>query len=85
MSSQWSPAEERAMASDPSEWVPVDVDVDPNAGMVFRVRFDRGECGELFEAVGDDNPFEFIKAAALERAREMIAEREAADSVTAAD
>ena len=85
MSREWTPEEERAMASDPSEWEPIEVDVDPTAGIVFDLDFDRSECALLFSAIGRSNPFEFIKTAALERAREMIAEREAADSLTATD
>ena len=85
MSREWTPEEERAMASDPSEWGSIEVDVDPTAGIVFDLDFDRSECALLFSAIGRSNPFEFIKTAALERAREMIAEREASDSLTAAD
>ena len=85
MSSEWTPEEERAMASDPSEGEPIEVDVDPTAGIVFDLDFDRSECAVLFSAIGRNDPFEFIKTAALERAREMIAEREASDSLTAAD
>ena len=85
MSREWTPEEERAMASDPSEWEPIEVDVDPTAGIVFDLDFDRSECAVLFSAIGRNDPFEFIKTAALERAREMIAEREASDSLTAAD
>ena len=52
MSREWTPEEERAMASDPSEWEPIEVDVDPTAGIVFDVGFDRSECAELMQAVG---------------------------------
>ena len=88
MSREWTPAEERAMASDPSEWEPIEVEVDPTAGIVFEVDFDRSECAVLFDAIGHSNPFEFIKAAALNRAREMLAAEKQppeANSVSAAD
>ena len=85
MSRERTPEEERAMASDPSEWEPIEVEVDPTAGIVFDVEFDRSECALLFSAIGHEDPFAFIKTAALERAREMITEREASDEVTAAD
>ena len=52
---------------------------------MFDLDFDRSECALLFSAIGRSNPFEFIKTAALERAREMIAECEASDGLTAAD
>ena len=85
MSREWTPEEESAMASEPSEWEPIEVDVDPTAGIVFDLDFDRSECALLFSAIGRNDPFAFIKSAVLERAREMIAEREASDGVTAAD
>ena len=58
---------------------------DPPPGVWFDLEFTQSEYVELMQAVGDGDPFEFIKAAVLERAREMVAEREAADSVTVAD
>lgn len=85
MSREWTPEEERAMASDPSEWEPIEVEVDPTAGIVFDVDFDSSECALLFSAIGRNDPFAFIKAAALDRARETIAERKTPDSLTAAD
>ena len=58
---------------------------DSPPGVWFDLEFTTSERDELMQAVGEADPFEFIKATALERARDMVAEREAADSVTAAD
>ncbi len=52
---------------------PIEIEVDRDAGIVFEVDFDRAECEVLFGAIGDANPFEFIKSAALERAHELLA------------
>ena len=64
---------------------PIEIEVDPDAGIVFEVDFDRAECEVLFGAIGDADPFEFIKSAALERAHELRAEADDAGSLTAAD
>ena len=58
---------------------------DPPLGVWFDLEFTQSECAELMQAVGDADPFAFIKAAALNHAREMIVEREASNGVTAAD
>ncbi len=71
----WQPASDAAFKVVP----------DPPPGVWFDLEFTQAECAELMQAVGDADPFEFIKTAALERAREMIAEREASDGLTAAD
>ena len=64
---------------------PIEIEVDPDAGIVFEVDFDRAECEVLFGAIGDADPFEFIKSAVLERAHELRAEADDAGSLTAAD
>lgn len=71
----WRPASDAAFKVVP----------DPPLGVWFDLEFTQSECAELMQAVGDADPFAFIKTAALNHARETIAEREASDGVTAAD
>ena len=57
-------------------------------GVLFDVEFSQSECEALLRAVGDGDPFQFIRAAALDRAREINAAEQGqvdADTVTAAD
>lgn len=57
-------------------------------GVLFDVEFSHSECEALLRAVGDGDPFQFIRAAALDRAREINAAEQGqvdADTVTAAD
>ena len=57
-------------------------------GVLFDVEFSQSECEVLLRAVGDGDPFQFIRDAALARAREISAAEQGqgeADTVTAAD
>ena len=57
-------------------------------GVLFDVEFSQSECEALLRAVGDADPFQFIRTAALDRAREINAAEQGqveADTVTAAD
>ncbi len=42
-------------------------------GVLFDVEFSQSECEALLGAVGDGDPFQFIRDAALARAREISA------------
>ena len=55
-------------------------------GVLFDVEFSQSECELLLRAVGDGDPFQFIRDAALARAREIGAAGQGeADTVAAAD
>ena len=57
-------------------------------GVLFDVEFSQAECEALLGAVGDGDPFQFIRDAALARAREISAAEQGqvkADMATAVD
>ncbi len=58
---------------------------DPPPGVWFDLEFTTSEYDELMQAVGEADPFEFIKAAALARARGIFVERDDAGSATVFD
>ena len=78
-------AEERALYGDPSKRNPVEVEVAPDPGLILRVRFSGEEQAKLHRAIGSGgNPFEFVREAAMDRVRQILAERDAGDGVNAA-